>query len=92
MGPIPHLELFWVGPLEKNTLYHKEEGVLKSTSFAVISDRLVHDTLSVHAFKALLIDEIRRRGIPVTHIHYVSDGSAAQYRGHEKNPAANSEL
>ena len=58
-------------------VYYKEDGVLKTISSAVISDRLKHDTLSVFAFKSLLIEEIRRRGIPVDHIHYVSDGSAA---------------
>ena len=66
--------------------YHKEEGVLKAKSFAVISDRLVHDTLSVFAFKSLLINEIRRMGIHMEHIHYVSDGSAAQNRMHKEMP------
>ena len=61
-------------------VYYKEDGVLKTISSAVISDRLKHDTLSVFAFKSLLIQEIQRRGIPVDHIHYVSDGSGAQYK------------
>ena len=67
--------------------YHKEEGVVKAKSFAVISDRLAHDTLAVFAFKSVLINEIRRRGIALEHIHYVSDGAAAQNRVHKKMPS-----
>ena len=45
-----------------------------------ISDRTKHDTLSVHAFKKLMIQELQCRNIPMTHIHYISDGAASQYK------------
>ena len=45
-----------------------------------ISDRTRHDTLSVHAFKKLMIQELQCRNIPMTHIHYISDGAASQYK------------
>ena len=61
-------------------VYYKENGELKNISAAVVSNRTKHDTCSVFAFKSLMIKEIQRRNIPVRHIHYVSDGCAAQYK------------
>ena len=45
-----------------------------------IPDRTKHDTLAVHAFKKLMIEELQQRNIPMTHIHYISDGAASQYK------------
>ena len=52
---------------------------MKTISACVVSDRLKHDTNAVFAFKSLMIEEIRRRNIPLQHIHYFSDGCSAQY-------------
>ena len=61
-------------------MYYKEDGELKNISAACISDRTKHDTLSVFAFKKMIIEEIQRRNIPVQHIHYMSDGASSQYK------------
>ena len=63
-------------------VYYKDhiDGELQSISAAIVSDRTKHDTLSVHKFRSMMIDELRRRNIPLQHIHYISDGAASQLR------------
>ena len=52
--------------------YYKQDGEIRSVSAAVISDRLKHDTQSVHAYKRAMIGHLRDLGIPVNHIYYFS--------------------
>ena len=67
-------------------IYYKNQmgGELQSISSAIVSDRPKHDTIAVHKFRSMIIDELKRRNIPLRHIHYISDGAASQYKGSHK--------
>lgn len=53
---------------------------LQSLSICMISDCLRHDTIAVHAFLIELISYLKIKIPGMKHIHYFSDGSAAQYK------------
>ena len=58
--------------------YYKQDGELKCLSTAIISNRLKHDTQSVHLFKKKMIEYLLDLGIVVNHIFYFSDGAASR--------------
>ncbi len=62
-------------------IYYKGNGDnVECLSICAISDSLVHDTVVVHAFLTQAISIIKGKVPNVKHVHYFSDGSAAQYK------------
>ena len=55
-------------------------------SACVFSDCLKHDTVAVHCFKAKMIELLKEKNIPVSHISYYSDGCAGQQGGRTWQP------
>jgi len=66
------------------TIYWAVNEVVYNMSISIISDCTTHDTNSFYAFQTKLIPRLVREfaaaQIRITKIHYVSDGSAAQYK------------
>lgn len=61
-------------------IYFKDDCEIKHISYCIISDCLKHDTVAVHAFLVQLIASLKAKLTEIVHIHYFSDGSAAQYK------------
>jgi len=66
------------------TIYWKFADKIYNAGFCIISDNLQHDTNSFFAFQSILIpqllSEFKICGLNITHVHYFSDGCAAQYK------------
>src|SRR5207248_4208795 len=63
-------------------VYYKEldNEEVQSSSLCIISDCLRHDTIAVHVFLRESIEYLKGLIGEINHIHYFSDGSAAQYK------------
>lgn len=62
-------------------VYYNEKGEIKYTSFVIISECLIHDSVAVHLFQRKLISFLKSNVLPsLKKIYYFSDGSAAQYK------------
>lgn len=62
-------------------VYYNEKGKIKYTSFVIISECLIHDSVAVHLFQRKLISFQKNDVLPsLKKIYYFSDGSAAQYK------------
>ena len=61
-------------------VYYQEGGSLKSKSFCIISDSLLHDVNSVYAFQANLVPLLKEILPQLNKVIYFSDGCAAQYK------------
>ena len=58
-------------------IYYKENDKLNVITFAVISDRLKHDTTAIYCFISVVIPELKNSVI------YFSDGAASQYKNYK---------
>jgi hypothetical protein len=54
--------------------------ILKHSSFVVISESNVHDTVAVHLFQKVLLQFLGRNIMQPKYVFYFSDGCAAQYK------------
>lgn len=62
-------------------VYYNDKGEIKYTSFVIISQCLIHDSVAVHLFQRKLISFLKSDVLPsLKKIYYFSDGSAAQYK------------
>lgn len=58
-----------------------ETKMLRHTSFVVISECLIHDTIAVHLFQRHLINFLKSHfPTPPAHMYYFSDGAGSQYK------------
>ncbi|KAG1698830.1 U11/U12 small nuclear ribonucleoprotein [Nymphon striatum] len=64
-------------------IYFKEEGKLNHQSLCCISDDLEHDTGFVHALQSQVVSYLAKEHLSIKHIHYFSDGCAAQYKNYK---------
>lgn len=63
------------------SLYYCQMGELKFKSFVIISECLIHNTVSVYTFQKKLIQFLKENFISsLEKIYYFSDGSGAQYK------------
>ena len=61
-------------------IYYKSAGELQCSSLCVVSDCLIHDTTTVHAFVTTVISYIRIELPFLKRLLYFSDGAASQYK------------
>jgi len=64
--------------------YFKENGELRSLSYAIISEHMKHDINAVYEFQTHLMDFFKVALSEITKVAYFSDGAAQQYK-HKKN-------
>lgn len=66
-------------------VYYKELGSeeVRTSSLCIISNCLRHDTIAVHVFLREVIQYLNGLINEIRHIHYFSDGSAAQYKNYK---------
>lgn len=60
--------------------YFKKEGEISCKSICMISDHLIHDTLTVYEFQRHLISEVRNVLPKIKKMIYFSDGASSQYK------------
>lgn len=61
-------------------VYFKNNGLLDSKSYCVISNHMQHDSTAVSIFNQKIVADIKNNLPWLTLLHYWSDGSAAQYK------------
>lgn len=63
-------------------IYHRENGQIKNLNFVIISEKVAHDTSSVHLFNTKLIEFLKTTfpNKKINKIYYFSDGAASQYK------------
>ena len=62
-------------------VYYSEGEELKHFNYALVSNELCHNKEAVVGFNKILVRDLRERlCIPITHIHYWSDGAASQFK------------
>jgi len=64
-------------------IYYKEEDELKCMSACIISDSMIHDTTTVHAFITRLLSHLKEELPTKTRLIYYSDGAASQYKNYK---------
>ena len=61
-------------------IHYKENDELQHKSYCFLTDHLKHSTSAVYAFQKEIIKHIKDLLPHITHVHYVSDGCAGQYK------------
>ena len=61
-------------------VYYRENEEVQCVNLCVISDCLRHDMITVHVYIGKVINYLKMQFSKISHIHYFSDGSAAQYK------------
>lgn len=60
-------------------IYYKEEGELKHSSIAILSDNLKHDTIAVHECQKIIVNYLKTNFTP-SKIFYCTDGAAQHFK------------
>ena len=62
------------------TVHFQEDSTHRFTHYVLCSDELTRDKNTIYFYNKFIINHLKQTGVPITHVHYWSDGPSSQFK------------